>query len=106
MLMYGSLQRAKYHSGSTLRCLQAPKGSLWKHMVMLDNDNFAAAWDSTVQFINASTGQVTATIEQAHDGPIRYMQFARSKMKAGGCCSAYNLLLMYSNQIRQSSFCR
>ena len=52
---------------------------------MLDNDNFAAAWDSTVQFINASTGQVKATIEQAHEGPIRYMQFARSKMKAGGC---------------------
>ena len=52
---------------------------------MLDNENFAAAWDSTVQFANASTGQVQATIEQAHEGPIRYMQFARSKMKAGGC---------------------
>ena len=51
---------------------------------MLDNDTFAAAWDSTVQFINASTGQVTATIEQAHEGPIRYMQFAGSKMRAGG----------------------
>ena len=78
-------------------------------MVMMDNDTFAAAWDSTVQFINASTGQVTATIEQAHEGPISYMQFAGSKMKAGGCLLCLHSaadMNFRSDQAVINAFCR
>ncbi|KAK9800321.1 hypothetical protein WJX73_001844 [Symbiochloris irregularis] len=71
----------RYHMNEDPRKLvqqpqEVPSGQCFSLMAYGPDSIIAAATSTSLQFLDASTGQALETVEDAHDGPITAMQWA------------------------------